>query len=281
MKIVRNKELEGPHGKPILLDVFYEDNGVPKPIVIFVHGFKGFKDWGHFDLMAEHFAHQGFVFVKFNFSHGGITKENLTEFSDLEGFGNNNFTIEMDDLGAVINWILEEKEAVPAEEMDGKKLYLVGHSRGGGIVILKAREDERVKKIVTWASVSEFGKYWNEAVMEIWKEEGVQYIPNARTGQDMPMYFQIYENYFANLERLHIPTAAKDLKIPALFFHGTDDEAVPYQSGQDLEEWVENGRLITVEGGNHTFGGKHPWESPNLPEHAQHVIEETVSFLKK
>ena len=33
------------HNKPIVTDVFYESNNVKKPIVIFCHGYKGYKDW--------------------------------------------------------------------------------------------------------------------------------------------------------------------------------------------------------------------------------------------
>src|ERR1700733_321717 len=107
MEIISNIELEGRHGKTILADVIYKDSREAKPIVIFIHGFKGFKDWGAYNLVARHFASKRFVFVKFNFSHNGTTPKKPTEFDDLEAFGNNNFEIEMDDLGQVIDWIIE------------------------------------------------------------------------------------------------------------------------------------------------------------------------------
>ena len=53
MKIKRNIQLPGKHQKPILTDVFYQENNQPKPIVIFAHGYKGFKDWGCWNLVAE------------------------------------------------------------------------------------------------------------------------------------------------------------------------------------------------------------------------------------
>ena len=40
-----------------------------KPVILFNHGFKGFKDWGPFNLMASKFAEAGFVFIKMNFSY--------------------------------------------------------------------------------------------------------------------------------------------------------------------------------------------------------------------
>ena len=70
---LQNIAIAGSANKHILLDVFYNNTGVAKPIVIFSHGFKGFKDWGHFETVAKQFADAGFVFIKFNFSHNGTT----------------------------------------------------------------------------------------------------------------------------------------------------------------------------------------------------------------
>ena len=98
--------IPGSKEKPILLDCFFKEDGEAKPIIIFSHGFKGFKDWGHFNFMAKQFAEAGFVFIKFNFSHNGTTPEDPTSFGDLEAFGNNNYTIELDDLKKVMDWSL-------------------------------------------------------------------------------------------------------------------------------------------------------------------------------
>ena len=60
------------HGRAFEADATYRATSQLKPVVVFVHGFKGFKDWGHFPLLADFFAGQGFVFVKLNLSHNGI-----------------------------------------------------------------------------------------------------------------------------------------------------------------------------------------------------------------
>lgn len=275
-----NHLIDGPHDKPILLDLLLLSDGKPKPVVIFTHGFKGLKDWGHFNQMAGRMAEAGFVFVKYNGSYNGTTPENPTEFTDLEAFGNNNFSVELDDLGRVIDWVLNEQNLMSQSELDTSGVFLIGHSRGGGIVILKANEDNRVKKIVTWASVAEFGRYWDEEIMKKWKADGVHYVINGRTGQQMPLYYQLYENYFANIDRLHIPTAEKNLKIPHLIIHGTDDEGVPYESAEELKSYKPDAELLTIDGAGHTFGVKHPWNQKDFPPHAEQVIQATVDFLK-
>ena len=64
------------------------------PLVIFAHGFQGFKDWGPWPLAAEIFASKGFPFLKFNFSHNGTSTSDYSDIHDLEAFGSNNFEIE-------------------------------------------------------------------------------------------------------------------------------------------------------------------------------------------
>lgn len=279
MQKLKNTVIPGSKEKPILLDVFYKNNGVAKPIVIFSHGFKGFKDWGHFDFVAEQFAEADFVFVKFNFSHNGTTVEDPLNFADLEAFGNNNHSIELDDLKKVMDWILSYEPL--KQEIDPNKLYLLGHSRGGGVTIVKAGEDRRVKKIATWAAVSDLVNRNKQRTIETWKRDGVVYAKNARTKQDMPLYYQFYENLMANKERFNIHHAIKRFDIPFLIVHGTEDQAVPFHDAEDLLKSAKHAKLITVEGGDHTFGAKHPFVLEELSEMTKDVIDKTISFFKK
>jgi len=272
MKENRNIVIKGKHEKPILIDVFYIESNQPKPIVIFSHGFKGFKDWGHFNIVARKFAEAGFVFVKFNFSHNGTTPDNPLEFVDLEAFGNNNYSKELDDLGCVIDWVENGKI--------GASIYLLGHSRGGGITILKANEDDRIKKIVTWSAVSDFASRFPEDDTRF-KKEGVVYVLNARTKQQMPLYYQFVEDFYQNKQRLDIPAAVKNLNIPQLIIHGTDDEAVPVEEAKRMKQWNPNAELLLIEKAGHTFGAKHPSPDEDLPVDAQRVVEASVDFFLK
>jgi len=85
--------INGSREKEILLDISYLENQSPKSIVIFSHGFKGFKDWGPFNQMANSFAENNFFFIKFNYSYNGTSIKEPCEFVDLDAFGNNNFSI--------------------------------------------------------------------------------------------------------------------------------------------------------------------------------------------
>jgi pimeloyl-ACP methyl ester carboxylesterase len=277
----RNIILQSKHGRRFLADVYYKKDGGKKPVVVFSHGYRGFKDWGLFDLVATKFAEAGFVYVKFSFSHNGTTIDHPVDFVDLEAFGNDNITIELDDLCVVVDWVFAKEFPVAGTELDLDKIYLIGHSRGGGISILKAREDLRIKKICTWASVSEIGKYWTKEQLETIKRDGVIYLPNSRTGQQMPIKWQMYEDYFAHPERLFIPDAVKQLQIPMLIIHGKQDETVPVECAVEMQGWNKLAELFLVENGNHNFGGRHPWVNEALPEDSQRVVDETMRFFKR
>ena len=95
--------IEGSKEKKILMDINFPKKSNNK-LIIFSHGFKGFKDWGCFNLISKIFAQNGFIFLKFNFSHNGTTIADPLNFNDLEAFGNNNFSIELNDLSLVLDW---------------------------------------------------------------------------------------------------------------------------------------------------------------------------------
>ena len=276
--------LTGPqHGRCFAADATYWADGRAKPVVVFVHGFKGFKDWGHFPLVADYFAQQGFVLVKLNLSHNGLVVGGTGDLEDLEAFGRNNFSIELDDLGQLLDALLTPGATpVPAAEMDTRRLGLLGHSRGGGLVLLKAAEAPRVTAVATWAAIADVHQRWPQAVLDEWKRSGVLLVPNARTGQQLPLYHQIVDDYHANSARLDIARAvAQRLPQPLLLVHGDHDETVPLAAAQTLKNLKPDAELLVVPGATHMFGGAHPWPHEQLPEPAGEVAAATAAFFRR
>lgn len=279
MTITKNIIIPGKHKKPIVTDVFYAENNTPKPVVIFCHGYKGFKDWGAWNLMAKAFAEAGFFFVKFNFSHNGGTASQPIDFPDLEAFGNNNYTKELDDLETVIDWICSNTKF--ENEVDLSNISLIGHSRAGGIVTIKSEEDNRIKKIISLAGVSSFGKRTSTTGdLEQWKKDGVKYVLNGRTKQQMPHYYQFHEDFIVNEERLNIKRAVSNLEIPYLIIHGDADTSVLIEEAYALHNWNSNSCLEIIKGANHVFGAHHPWEKESISTHLEEVVEKIIIFLK-
>lgn len=280
MEVKKDLQITSSQQRPILLDTFYQPDQRKKPVIIFAHGFKGFKDWGTFNKIAEAFALNGFIFVKFNFSLNGTTPEKPTEFADLDAFSQNRFTQELDDLGKVIDWVTGSGE-LPENEIDRNAIYLTGHSRGGGIAILKAAGDNRISKIASWAAVNDFGQQWDAKTLKQWKNNGVLYIKNVRTGQDMPLKYQLVENYYENQKALDISRAIRSLQKPFLIIHGTNDESVNFHQALEMKKWNPGAQLELIPEAGHTFGGKHPYTENKFPQNTQTLIKHTTEFFKK
>ena len=275
-----NIPLPGKHSRPIPTDVIFSDDAGKKPVLLFCHGYKGFKDWGAWNLMAEEFAKKGFLFIKFNFAFNGGTLEEPIDFPDLDAFGENTYTKELDDLEVVIDWITG-KDFPYANIADASRLSLMGHSRGGGVVVIKAAEDRRIKKLISLAAVSDFGdRFPKGEELEAWKQKGIAYIENSRTKQQMPHLIDFYEDFKANEERLTISRSAKGLQIPFLIIHGTEDPTVSMENAHELNQWAQNSEMFLLEGSDHVFEMAHPWEPRELPEAMQKIVDKVSLFIK-
>lgn len=277
---MKNIILNTLNKRPILYDVFSKENKKPCPLIIFSHGYKGFKDWGAWDLVAQKFTEKGINFLKFNFSHNGGTIENPIDFPDLEAFAKNTYSLELEDLQRIIDLVMSEDFQ---KDLPVSQLILMGHSRGGGVSIIKASEDLRIDKVVTWASVSDFRPRFmeNTPAFEEWKRTGITYIENTRTNQQLPHYFKFYEDFIANKDRFSIEQASKHLKRPILVVHGMGDTTVTIKEAEALAKWNKNNsELFLIPDADHVFGAKHPWDSTNIPKDLETAIKKTVDFIK-
>jgi pimeloyl-ACP methyl ester carboxylesterase len=275
MNLITQKNIVLKSKREFLADAIFTETEEKLPLIIFVHGYKGYKDYGTWELMGEKFAEAGFYFAKFNMSHNGTTLQDPHNFSDLEAFGQNNYSTELDDLEVVINHFKNQKE------VDSQNITLLGHSRGGGISITKASENKNITRLITLASISTLDRFPKNGAFEDWKKEGVYFIENARTKQKMPHYFQFYTDYENNEARFNVESACRNLSIPSLFIHGSADESVTIDHSHKLHEWTPNSVFRTIENAGHTFGAKEPWTDGFLPKELSEAVEICMDFIKE
>jgi len=257
----------------ILIDVRAGGRDSPRPAVVLVHGFKGFKDWGMFPPFADRLARAGLSVVSLNTSGSGV--DDAGDFTLPDRFGHNTFSAELADLGRVVDELAQGKLGVAPPTAIG----LVGHSRGGGIAVLQAARDHRIDALVTWAAISSVER-WAPADQAAWRRAGVHYIENARTKQTLPVYPDVLDDIAKHaLGTLDILGAASKIEIPWLILHGTADAAVSFMEAKALEAAAlpERRHLRAIDGGGHTFGATHPWkgESPAVQE----VFDATLGWF--
>ena len=246
-------ETTPPHGDVIRLDVRRPADGKPRTGVLVAHGFKGFKDWGFFPYLCERLAQDGHLVVSFNFSLNG-TGPDLLEFTDLDAFGRNTLSRELEDL----RWMVDRMLA--GDWSDGtapESVGLLGHSRGGGAGVIAAAEHQGISALVTWAAVATFHR-WSEQHVADWRSQGVTWIPNARTGQEMPLYRTLWDDLNDNAARLDVLAAAARVRVPWLIVHGSDDATVAVAEARRLHKAGPASSLRVVEGSGHTFEAVHP-----------------------
>ncbi|SER38323.1 alpha/beta hydrolase family protein [Pedobacter rhizosphaerae] len=269
-----NFSLTGADGKLIIGDITFDDKNPNTPIILFVHGFKGFKDWGAHNLVARYFAANGYRYIKFNLSHSGVPADNPMDVTDLESFANNTVSKELFDLNAVLDFI---------EKSYGKdvQLNLIGHSRGGGLTIIEAANDLRINKLITWSAISGFNSLWKKEQEADWRKTGKIEVTNARTQEQMPLNVTLLEDFEANAETLNILNAAKRINIPWLIIQGDEDVNVAFETAQKLAEANPGSRLVKIEGANHVYGASQPYENDNLPPLLFKVCEKCLVFLRE
>jgi uncharacterized protein len=248
--------LDGSLGE-ILIDVRAAGRDSPRPAIVVVHGFKGFKDWGMFPPLAERLARAGFATVTFNLSGSGV--DDSGEFVWPDRFGHNTFSAELQDLGLLADALGRGELGVAPPTPIG----LVGHSRGGGIAVLHAARDRRVQALVTWSSISSVERWSPHEVLQ-WRKKGVSQIVNTRTGQQLPLFTDVLDDVERNASgSLDILGAAARLRIPWLIVHGTEDESVSHLEADALRaaSSLPTTRHLAIEGAGHTFGAGHPWDA--------------------
>lgn len=220
-------------------------------LVITVHGFKGFKDWGFFPWTSEMFSESRVASCRFDLSRNGIGEGSGETFDRLDLFADDTYSIELADLRAVVRHL----ETVDA--LRDLPRFLFGHSRGGGIAILGAKDVPNLHGVVTWSAVSTLHR-WDEATVAAWRDRGTLEIENARTKQTMRLSTKVLDDLEANASSLDIAAALKSLEQHFLVIHGANDETVPVEEATRIHDGAPNASLVVIENATHTMCAAHP-----------------------
>lgn len=253
----------------------------PLPVVLFLHGFKGFKDWGLFPDACEEIARAGFMVVAFNFSRNGVG-ESMTEFDELELFADETLSQDLEDVGSVIQALHTGEITTDRAEIDIESIGILGHSRGGHTAIAAAAEYSEINCLVTWSAVADYNARWSDQMKSDWEEQGYTEIMNSRTGQAMRINKVVLEDARKNADRLIALERVKGLHLPALFIHGKDDESVPPEDAKKLFRACtsKEKELKMIPDTGHTFGVSHPFEGADFPEPFENVLSSTIRWFE-
>ncbi len=267
---LKNARYVGADGRESLYDLTIPKNWNGR-LVLFIHGYMGFKDWGCWDLVGDFYVDNSFAFVKYNVSHNGGTVNEPIDFSDLEAFAQNTYTKELMDFECLVAQLVEQ--------VGNFELLVLGHSRGGGIAALQSVHP-KVSKWASWAGISSISKRFpSEETLEEWRKNTFQYVKNGRTLQEMPHHFNQFEDYKTNSDRLNIEAHCKNNTKPCLILHGSEDSSVSIEEGKNLAKWTQT-ELTVIQNAQHTFNASHPWNSDEMPDALMESCRKTLLFFQ-
>ena len=218
-----------------------------RALVIVIHGFKGFKDWGFFPWLSDSLRDEQFAVCRFNMSRSGIGTH-ADELDRLDLFADDTYSVQLADLRAVVAHC-QKRLPIPT--------FVLGHSRGGGIAILGASDVPNLRGVATWSAIARADR-WDALTKRQWRRDGHIDVINSRTKQVMRASTRVLDDYETHRERLDILAAASQLDVPLLVVHGDRDESVPVGESLEIVSRARDSSRLVIGGAGHTYNAIHP-----------------------
>ena len=270
--------IPGADGQAILGNA-HLPGGEPVGVVLIAHGFKGYKDYGMFPRIAETMCDAGFIALRFNFSHSGMTNT-IETFERPDLFERDTWNKQVFDCRAVVS-------AVANGQLQGAGLpyILFGHSRGGVSVLLTAGRfagDSAFGQpvgIVTAAAPCQCNSLPKEVADQLLKD-GFIVSPSSRTGQDLRI------DKAALVEQLDDPAGhdllalVRRINCPLLVIHGEDDPTVPVDAAEQIGRAAQSeATVLRIAGGDHVYNTPNPLpaDAPSSSQFQQ-LLDAMVKF---
>lgn len=220
-----------PHHNRIIDATYYKPDGKDRfPVVIFSHGYNGYKE--DFAVTAKYFATNGIGAVCFTFC-GGSTR-------DVSGFPTTEMTLftEKEDLNAVID------EVKKWECVDSDHIYLFGGSQGGLVSALTAEErGGEIRALILLYPALCIADDWNA------RFRNVEDIPDTETLWGMVLG----RKFFETIRDFQIKEQIGQFAGRVLLMHGTEDRVVNAEYSVWASKEYPSARLEVFQDEGHGF----------------------------
>nr|KYP46179.1 Putative uncharacterized protein YDL057W family [Cajanus cajan] len=236
-----------------LVGVLHESGS--RDIVILCHGFRCSKDTSLILTLAVALENAKISSFRFDFSGNG-------ESEGLFQYGN--YWREVDDLHAVTQHFRESNRVISA---------IVGHSKGGDIVLLYASKYHDIKTVVNLSGRYDLKEGIEERLgkdyLERIRKDGFIDVKKSRSET-----FDFRVTVESLMDRLGTNMYEACLQIDkecrVLTIHGSSDEIIPVEDAFEFAKIIPNLKLHVIEGADHRFSN-----------HREELSSVVVNFIKE
>jgi len=264
--------LAGSDDQPILGTTHLPAEPLPGGgVLIICHGFKGYKDYGFFPLLAESAARRGLPAVRFNFSHSGMDNapaaaKRSDRFDRPDLFERDTWGKQVHDLRQVTD--AARRGRLPGVDRANLPVIYFGHSRGGITALLtaagmgRARGDiqpaEAITAVIT-ASAPDAACSLGEPEKSTLRRHGRLESPSSRTGQMLHVGAAWLHEIEADPTAFDPLRAAAALDCPLLVIHGDADSTVPHLAADQIARAAgPRASTLIIPGASHTYNAPNP-----------------------
>lgn len=219
-----------------IVGVLSQNNG-SQIIFVLCHGFMASMETGFMPEVFGSLVEQDYNVFTFDFSGNGGSEGEI---------GDSSYVKEKEDLDSVLDFL---------EDKGYEEFCLISHSMGGGVSILKAAEDARIRWLIDIAAPAHHEKIKERVFDEEKVEEAMKKGKTRLSIYGKKVSFN--KKFFEDLEKINILEAASNISIPTLIIHGSEDKTIPLEeSGEILQKLKGENSLQIIAGANHRFKGK-------------------------
>ncbi len=253
------------------------DGTGPFPLAIFVHGFTISCEWGFWPELARRLAATGIASLRFNASGDGFGAD-LRTVEAIEAVAVNTYGKELVDLASVRAFVEGR------HDVDARRTALVGHSRGGAVALLHARDDVRYRALVLWAASDKLLRF-NPSRKALWRARGSIDVTHFALDRRVPLSRDAIDEVESDPARFDVLAAMASLASPVLVMHGAMDRAISVGCAHAIARAARHARsrLLILDDAGHSFGARDPLPgSPrDFPARLTRLLDETVAFLAR
>lgn len=250
------------HGEDLHTTVTIPSADGPRPLLLILHGFKGFRNYSFLPWIAQDAAARGAIAIRMCFSRNGMRNTSWMVM-DTEQFATNTISHEVDDVHDILNAIRTHDAFRAVRDRWDGTFVLAGHSRGGGVTQVAARElieraDTAFRRALCLNAVGTWVR-WTPRQRAAWAEAGGFTFLNERTKQELRMNMSYVDDIEQNAVRLDLDRAAAVCGDRLAYVHAEADLTVPMNEITSLR--ARSGTtapLFPIPSTTHTFGMTHP-----------------------